>query len=310
MKKLFSKLFMVGALGGLMILSSCGGDDDDPAPPAAPQLVVTTTPAAVDGVVTLTPGQELTITVNASTPGGFNVARLTGTGTTLEVNRNDLGLAAGATSAEVDFTATFNNVGDATLTVTVVDDASQSASEDISVTVVGNPINSFTAKLLYAQLASEDSKTFFSTNLGETVSKNQVDATAAPNSSDIDFGYAAGASGSVWLASPSNYPTFTEYDLSIWTTLNTTTFVEVSLSDEAYLALDTDVELEAAFSAGTNPEDRKTGFAAGDIFAFQLDDAKGGKYGVVKVVAIVDGNDDGDIIDSTDYLEIEVLVAQ
>lgn len=316
MKKLFSKLFIVGALGGLTLLASCGGDDEEPTP-AGPSIVVTTSPVAVDGVVNITAGDGITFTVNASTPGGFNTATLSGAVSVTET-RTTLGIDAGATSADFSFDPiVFSSAGTATITVTVIDDiivggASQTATETITieVTEASTPANVFTAKLLYAQLASEDSKTFFSTNLGETVSKNQVDASAAPNSSDIDFGYAAGASGTVFLASPSSYPTFTGYDLSIWNTLNTTTFKNVALTDEEYLAVATDLDLIALYESGTTPEDRKTGFEAGATFAFQLAEGKGSKKGLVKIVAIVDGNSDGDIIDSTDYMEIEVIVEQ
>ncbi|MTI38289.1 hypothetical protein [Fulvivirga lutimaris] len=312
MKKLFSKLFIVGALGGLTLLASCGGDDDEPTP-AGPSIVVTTEPTDVDGTITVTEGDAITFTINASTPGGFNTATITD-GTNVDTKtRLTESLDVGTTAATIVFEGlVFDSPGEVTVTITVVDEIAQEVSETLTVVVEegGIAANVFTAKLLYAQLASEDSKTFFSTNLGETVSKNQVDASAAPNSSDIDFGYAAGATGTVFLASPSSYPTFTAYDLSIWNTLNTTTFKNVTLTDEEYLAVETDLDLIALYEEGTTPEDRKTGFEAGDTFAFQLAEGKGSKKGLVKIVAIVDGNSDGDIIDSTDYLEIEVIVEQ
>jgi hypothetical protein len=312
MKKFLRNGLMLAAAGTLLF-TAC---DPEETVPENPTISVTTDPA--DGIVEV--NEAISFTANVTAPAGFNTVRLTGvtsedanitipSGYQTEYTRNDLGLTAEDTEATAEFGGLSLPVGgEFTFTFLAVDEEGGSVEEDVIITVNDKAATIYTAKLLYAPTVNQESKTFFSTNLGQTVSKNEVDASAAPNSSDIDFGYAAGSSGTLWLASPSSYPSFTEYDLSIWNTLNTTTFVDVALSDEEYMALSTNSDLENAFNNGATPEDRKSGFASGDIFAFQLDEAKNGKYGVVKVTAVVDGNEDGDFIDSTDYIEIEILV--
>ncbi len=302
---------MFSAMAGTLFFTACDGDEDDVLIDG-PSVSYTTTPASSNDEVTITTQDELELSIEATTPAGFNVIRVESEDpvVSFERNRNDLGLDAGAESAAVDLTLTFENPGEVILTISAVDDNGNEAIETLTVTIEDARATIYTAKLLYAQTAEEDSKTFFSTNLGTTVSKNEVDASAEPSSIDIDFGYAAGASGVLWLASPSSYPAFTDYDLSIWNTLNTTTFKDVTLNNEEYIATNTSSKLAAVYDAGTNPQDRKNTLEVGKIYAFQLDEDKGSKLGLVKVIEIVDANDDGDFIDNVDYIEIEVTVEQ
>ncbi len=309
MKKFFRNALMLTGIGSALFFTACDSEEENGLD--NPSLTYTTSPAATDGEVTLTSQDTLEISVSANTPAGFNVIRIVSDNPVLflERNRNDLGLAAGSISGSADFNLTFDNAGEVVLTISVVDDNGDQAQETLTIIIEETRANIYTAKLLFAQTADEESKTFFSTNLGVTITKNQVDAAAAPNSSDVDFGYAAGAT-TLWLASPSSYPSFTNYDLSIWTKLNTTTFKEVTLTNEEYLDTNTSSKLKTVYDEGVNPQDRKNTLTEGKVFAFKLDASKGGKIGLVKVVDIVDANSDGDFIDNVDYIEIEVTVEQ
>ena len=319
MKNVFKNLMIYGAVASMAFLYSCGGDEETPAP-ATPTIAVATTVngTAATSPLNVVPGDEVVFNVSINAEGGFNVYRVFvskdgGAATKLaEYTRLDLSVDAGV-AVVTDSRATEIEAEDVGSTITfefeVVDDKDQTSTTEVEVVVSSPEANVYTEKLLYAQLANEDSKTFFSTNLGKTVSKNEVDASAEPSSIDIDFGYAVGASGKAWLASPSNYPSFTEYNLGIWNDLNTTNFKKVTLTSEQYMAITTNADLEATYTGSTSTAvDRVEDVVAGSYYALQLDAAKGGKYALINVIAKVDGNSDGDFIDPTDYLEIEVIV--
>lgn len=305
MRKFIKNLSLLAVVASLGFMMSCNEDEETF---DAPILTIESSQLDSEFSFEGTPGTPLSYTVVISSEAGFNtlyeddaVIATKDPGTTPTTFEHPI-------SKEIPET-----VGTYTTEYYAVDEAGQESNR-ITVTIeVVAGVNVYTEKLLFPQSANEESKTFFSTNLGVTVTKNQVDATADPSSIDIDFGFAAGAQGSVWLASPSNYPTFTEYTLEgVWTTLNTTNFKKVTISNEDYLAINTAAEVEAIYTGSTaTAEDRKSGFVVGDIFAIQLDETnKGGKYGLVKIVALVDAAQDGAYIESNDYLEIEVIVQE
>lgn len=320
MRNLIKSSFILLAVASMTFLASCGEDDPEDQPlPTEPSLSLSGELSSEDSFEV---GDSVAVTVTFATPGelsGFNYQ--------VTINKDSADESAqskvfqGPTDigfTDTDVNGSFNyifsesldeNLGGKTVTIDfeVVDKANQSemVSWTFEVIIADPEVVSYTEKLLYAQLDSDASKTFFSTNLGMTVSKGEVDAAAAPNSSDIDFGYAVGASGTAWLASPSNYPAFTGYVLTGdggWNTLNTTSFKKVTLSNEEYIAIKSNADLEALYTGSTaTAADRVEGVAADDYYALQLDVTnKGGLYALVKVLAKVDGNSDGDFIDSTD----------
>lgn len=314
MKRLFEKLFLLSAVTSMLVMVSCS-DDEDTTPAVAQPSISVVLQVNGQSATTAQPGDSISFVISAQAEGGINRIYTTAQSFVgFDQNRNDLGLASGDTNVSKNLVLAGNpestDVGSTwTATFIVVDEVNQADSTTVTVDIVSPDAKVYSATLLYAQLASEDSKTFFSTNLGTTITKNEIDASPETSSIDVDFGFAGGASGSVWLASPANYPTFAVYDLSLWTT-NTTNFKKVTLTSEEYLAITSSADVEALYTASSEAAaDRVTGFVAGDVFALQLDTTnKGGKYAVVKVVSIVDGNANGSMADSVDYVEIEVIV--
>jgi len=314
MKNLMKLSFIAIMMAGLLFTTGCG-KDDEPAIPG-PSMEITTTPIAnSDGVVEVEVGSDIAVTVVALTPAGFNTIRIAnGTTAIGEQTRTDLGLDPTDLTSTANFTITLNGDAEATftLTVTVVDEAGGTATEDISILLVAPPspaVKAYTAQLIYAPAGDGSTASWFSTNLGTTVTEAQVNAGADPSSGDIDFGYYA-TSSEFGLASPSDF-SLAGIDISDWTQKNATSFKMTTLSAEDYLALAVGTDLEAAFTdaSATATGDQKF-TAVGDVIAFKLDDTKDGKTGVIKIVAIVDGDNNGEFFNNVDYVEVEVLVEQ
>lgn len=168
-----------------------------------------------------------------------------------------------------------------------------------------NPLKSYTDILVYAPAGDGSTNTWFSTNLGETVTEAEVNAAAAPNSSDVDFGYYYGANSDfASIASPNAY-NLAGINIEDWSTRNATEFKLTTISDEEYLGLSTSADLEAVWNREDNVNEGETitNLEVGDVVAFQLDpNNKDGLYGVFKVITIEPG------IETNDYIEIEVLI--
>ncbi|MDF9800965.1 putative surface protein with fasciclin (FAS1) repeats [Catalinimonas alkaloidigena] len=169
----------------------------------------------------------------------------------------------------------------------------------------------YEAFLLAAPDSDEQSETFFSTMDGEIYSYDEVISTNETVSETIDFGYYYGLTANATLASPDAYPTNIYAGLVAWSVRNTTVFRSTNLSPEGFDALASSQgdEIEAEFEAGTalNNTGRATGLAADNVVAFQTED---GRFGLIKVVEIVDGNGDGNFDGAEDGIQIAVKVTQ
>ena len=169
-----------------------------------------------------------------------------------------------------------------------------------------DPVRSFTNVLVFAPAGDGSTNTWFSTNLGETVTEAEVNASAEPSSIDVDFGYYYGNSDQASISSPNAYPTLNNtIDISDWNTRNSTEFKLTTISDEEYIGIKTSADLATVWSRSDNVNQGETitNLEVGDVVAFQLDtENKDGLYGVFKVIAITPGTD------SNDSMEIEVLV--
>lgn len=292
----------MAAMAGLFTFTAC---DDLEDPLAGPSIVVTTTPAANDeGEVELTTSTALTISVAVTAPAGFNGAFLRQGSTLIEqIDRNDLGLAAGTTSATVNFTAfTIQNTGEFILEVEVGDEEGRSVKENITI-VVADALDAFSTTLLYAPTGNFESKTFFSTNTGLTYSMGEVNASADPISANIDFGYFYGQNLTATLASPAEYPF--EYGQAAWGTRNDTKIKKTTLTESQFLEA-TSTSIEAAFNAAGfgNSEGQASALATGNVIVFRTDNTKegGAKYGLALVKEIV--GTDG----SNDYISLDIVV--
>ncbi|MEM9673804.1 MAG: fasciclin domain-containing protein [Bacteroidota bacterium] len=161
------------------------------------------------------------------------------------------------------------------------------------------------------------SETFFSASSGETYSVDDVVAgTDGVSSADIDFGYYYGATNNASLAAPSDYPQQV-YDLTStganWSALNETMFSpanNLTLDDFNAIgpadAVRLVLEYELA-SAASAPVAEITALSAGDLVTFKtVDDL----YGIIRVLEIVDGDNDGEFFGSADSIELEIKVTQ
>lgn len=310
MQKLTRVFGLLVAVAATAYLTSC---DVEPTPdPDGPSIALTDTDgAAVPSTIEGQPGDTYEIDVRVDAPGGFNVLRwgyLVGVSDSVgggeEIRTN-----AGDTVYETTVTYTFNDtlVGDAVQIVfQAVDDNAKESYEYVNVTTNDppNPINSYSTTLLYAPTGDLTSKTFFSTNTGETYSRNDVENTADPVSINIDFGYYYGLDNDASLAAPNSYPS-NIYDLSSWGSRNSTNFRSTTADFDAVGDNDGDV-IVAAYENGTDIGEVVTELSIGDVLAFTTDaDKEGGsKFGLIKVVDI--SGTDG----SNDYISLDVKIEQ
>ncbi|MDX1630207.1 MAG: hypothetical protein R3345_15965 [Fulvivirga sp.] len=306
-KHLYSSLicfFMV-----VVLLVSCADDDALPSKPVI-TATLTSDQTVRDDSIIVEAGDSVNFDIKISTSEDlklFSVADDTGK-IILEMDKNSLGIETDQKEIP-PFSVTIipESKGKAQLIFTATDELNQRGQTVKDLIVVDKPISAYST-LLFVPTADENSKSFFSTNLGKSLTKNEVDNAA--NSSSVDFGYAINATEDFWLASPVSYPEFTGYNLTNWTVRNTTTFKDVALTAEEFLAIDTQSGLKSLFEGGIDPADHKSAFEVGAIYAFRLDDKKGAKYGALRVVDAVDGNIDGDLSDENDFIELDVLIEQ
>lgn len=313
MKKVFQKLTFLAVIGAVGFLYSCGEDEETL--PVAPSLNVSAnsgdgSPVTSGGSIQAT--DSISFSFTASTPGGFNTFRITSANlsTPFEVNRNDLGVTAEETSPQLPeykiFTDETLEGASIALRFELVDEAGQVDSTTFTFDVTAAPepeVDAFNAVLLFAPLQDASSETWFSTNLGRTVTEAEVNAGAAPNSSDIDFGYYYGATDMASIASPNSYPTLGgSIDISDWTTRNATTFRSTSLTPAQFLEVATNADVDAAWDNGTDEGEGISGLAVDQVFAFELDATKSTQRGLVRVVGITGTFDQGDNI------ELEILI--
>lgn len=297
----------------LVFAVACSTDDEETFD--APVITITSPSSSVTEI---TAGEEVTFSYTVDAPGVFN----TTTATIEDADGADVTTAYTASkepgATETSFTSDniLVTIPEAyagqtlTFTVTAVDDQNATASVSIDLDITSIPAISYTEKLLYAPTQTRDSHTFFSTNLGETISSGEVVASTA-SSADVDFGYYYFSEAN--LGSPATYPS-SVYDLSAdgqgWGTLNATMFKETTLSSEEYMALSTSAALATAYADNTSDEiGTVEDLTEGQIILFSTDAGKegGSKIGAIKVTEIYKGQS-GNGYDNDAYLEIEVLV--
>lgn len=181
-------------------------------------------------------------------------------------------------------------------------------NEGEDITVNTDTVKVYSAKLLFAPTSDSTSLTFFKYSTGATVAVTDFQA----NSADIDFGYFYGNTAKAALASPSDYLT-TAYDLAALypnATRNVTTFASTTV---VYADVVTGAAIEAAYTNGTLSTDGNSNAATriynlkdGDVVAFKT---AAGEYGLIKINAVVDADNDGLYYGDEDYMSIEVKVA-
>jgi len=174
-------------------------------------------------------------------------------------------------------------------------------------------VTTYATFLLASPTGEGGSETFFSTSSGERYSYNGVLATAEPVSETIDFGYFYGQTDEATIASPDSWPDNAALysGLAAWNTRNDTDFRATTMlpEDFAVVSFSQGSDVEAEFEAGTELDNpgRAKGLQADDVIAFKTAD---GRFGLFKVVEIVDGNNDGNFDGIQDGIEIEVKVTK
>lgn len=172
-------------------------------------------------------------------------------------------------------------------------------------------VTTYSAFLLVSPSGDGTTETFYSTSTGTRYSYNDVLGTTEPVSATIDFGYYYGAQDNATIASPDSYPTEIYAGLAAWNTRNNTDFRATTMAPEDFdvITFSQGDDVEAEFEAGTELENagRAKGLQAEDVIAFTTQD---GRFGLIKVVEIVDGNGDGEFDGIQDGIEIQVKVTR
>ena len=297
---LLSLLLLVTAL---FWLSGCGDDSEDDVTPA-PSITITGTPELTDNSFTGYEGDTLMLEVDVNAPAGFNNVQFLVNGVNDTIISRPAGNAVNTFSTDYEYV--LGDVGDVTLSLMATDDENQSSTQNIDITIEQKPTNHYTAKLLYSPSGDGNTKTFFSTNDGMTYSKTDVEGTVQTVSPLVDFGYYYGVTDEASIASPDAYPS-TIYDLSAWTTRNATLLRTTNMSVGDFTSHLNDIDyINDAFDNGTagTSEGVASMLTPGLILAFELDDAKGNKRGLIRVLDIEAGTD------NDDFIEIEVVVVK
>ncbi|RUA30670.1 MAG: hypothetical protein DSY77_13800 [Bacteroidetes bacterium] len=305
----FLKNGLLFALAGAFIFTACDPAEEE-TPISAPTVALTSQVEAE-----YAEGEEVELSYDWEAPGKIGQVRYvvlvdgtTAIDTTLTESELGFNVEDSVGSLEFTLTAPENSAGSIVdVEVTLIDRENQSTTNtEASFEVIegSSPLISYTDILVYAPAGDGSTNTWFSTNLGETVTEAEVNAAAAPNSSDVDFGYYYGVNDEASIASPNAY-NLDGIDIQDWTTKNATEFKLTTISNEEYLGLSTSADLEAVWNREDNINEGETitNLEVGDVVAFQLDpNNKDGLYGVFKVITVEPG------IQTNDYIEIEVLI--
>lgn len=313
----FLKNGLLLAVASLFVFTACDPAEDENPVGSAPNVSL----SVENGQDAYVPGDVINLvvdfTADAAVVGATINAEteefiLTFDATGISNNIIDLNEFNVAGSTEGSFTINGiqipNEFANQTLTFTLeMEDEEGRVGEgnlDVAIGEASTPLRSYTDILVYAPAADGTTNTWFSTNLGETVTEGEVNAGAAPNSVDVDFGYYYGNTDQASIASPNAY-NLAGIDISDWNTRNATEFKLTTISDEEYIALTSSEDLAAVWNRSDNINEGETitNLEVGAVVAFQLDpNNKDGLYGVFKVINIEPG------IQTNDYIEIEVLV--
>lgn len=296
MKHKFKNIMNLFAVLLVIVLANCGTSEVTPAGPA---ITVTSTQFGSGTSYEATAADTIMFSYSVNAPGIYNNSKVD-----ILINGSSAGnpfthaRASGATdltfmSPTVNYIMSETLVGEnIAIQIDAVDDLNQTSTVTLDITVVSAPVNTYTAVLLAAPLADKTSKTWFSTNLGTTISSASIVASTS-NSADVDFGYYYSREAN--LSSPASYPS-SVYDLSTngqqWETLNNTNFRMTTITPEIFMSLGTYAEIANAFDTGTAETGLVQGLIVDQVIAFETNSNKvgGAKKGVLIVRNIVAGS--------------------
>ncbi len=280
MRKSMNYFLSLFALASIIFLASCGDDTEVP----LPGEITLNGNAIVDDTLRGTPGATVYVTPVLGIASDDTITVLN--------NGNSVSIPSPNTVASGDsigvvFAANAQAGATATLTFT-----SGSVNRQLITKVEVAPTNvtAYEAKLVYAPNANMESKTFYSTSDGMLYSYNDVVGSTENVSQAIDFGYFYGSTLGASLMSPDDYTTSANYDLTRWTTRNTTMFRMTGLTSADFDAITAgqgnDIEAQYEANSGGAPANPKrvSQLAAGNVIAFTTSDSR---FGLIKVVEIV-----------------------
>ena len=288
----FLSLFL---LASLVVVTSCGTDEDE-ALANRPAIEIT----GIDDPsrATVAAGEQIAFTVNVNAPGGFNVLRVTkavgATGTPVmidEVSR-PAGQPTNTFTYNFEYTPTAEEANQTLyFDFQVVDDAGLDNTREFILEVTEPELVVYEEELLFAPLANNASKTWFSTSTGEAYTSAEVNTTQQTISDLIDFGYFYGATREATIASVANFPISAGQDA--WTVKHDTKVKKTSLPASAFFEATSAATIQQAFDNaqfGSN-EGQATNLTEGSVIAFMTDpDSPGGsRYGLIHVSSITAG---------------------
>ncbi len=313
MKNVRQKLFSILAIATVVFVTSCGEDDSVTA--EIPSVTVTATlgdeTTSLSSGGEITAGESVIFTVNGTAPGGFNTLFVSGSGS-ITINRNDLNLEAGATETGPivldPIPTTAANAGSSALYNFVVVDELDQQSDTLkfSFSIVSPDVETYEMVLLGAQ--GNTNEGFY--NAKENIRYTYADARDASTvtSSPVDLAYYWGATNNSTIAALDdtgldNVYTAVNLPISnIFGTRNATRFVSSNLTATEFDGVANNAQLESAAVFELGGESSATGLSADDVLAFEFAEARGGGFGLIKIVSVDDTNGNGTIT-------IEVKVA-
>lgn len=278
--RILTNVLLLVAIGSWLL--SCGPEEEVIEEPIFGNVEVVPGEDA-DGIVFVDSGEDVVFTVDATTAGGFNVARLLYNGTIVdEQTRTDLGVTAGTVTVN-DIVLTLPNVTESGVaTIQIVDDAGQDQSVEYAIEVLDT--DEFSAVLLGGFLNPNEGSFY---NSIENIVYIRNEAEANDDLVDLLFYYAN--TPGYTLAAPDNEAaqiTWDEQASSAWplATENNTRFKTTTLNSADFDDISTATEVENAFPETGAAETRITGLQEGQVIAFQLDESRGGRFGLIEVV--------------------------
>jgi len=304
MSKLSFQLLVILGLFAI-VFTSCTEDDEIAF--SDPEITLTVADTAITSYFG-TVGDELDITVDVSDPDGLSeviirryVDGIEDTDFTdeypLTTNPENFSEVVVYTLQDEDA------LDDVELEVQALDVNGNSSTAIILIEATVDPTYSFSTVLLFAPLADFSSETFFSVDNGNTYSVNDIVNTTEAVSDSIDFGYFYGQDFNATLSSPVSYPI--DYSQSGWFVENETLLRKTDLTSSEFLEFENDVNyLITAFDEGTEGSDPQEvrNLEEGEVIAFQLDQEKGGRVGLILINSIEAGTGENA------YIDVDVIV--
>jgi len=187
MRKLIFHISLIFAALSLLFLTSCEDDDGDDIINTGPEIAYEVNgdsdPSSIDADV----GETITLRLDVSDDDGVDsvVVRKIVDGT-VDTTASLQGGSA-SVSDEVNIVIAGTDAGsDVVIEIEAFDAQGNRATQSITVNI--SPIANYTAVLLYAPLANEESKSFFSVTTGQTYSFAEVEAEGGDEGDTTDVG--------------------------------------------------------------------------------------------------------------------------